>query len=423
MKCASILSALFFLALSILLSCSHGQPADKTVRAKFTAQQDVSIPRLLDRPEALRYETEWDAVQNLYGAQAVELRRNPDDVEARIKLAEIFMQEARVTGEHPHYYPAALEMLQPVIRTLESVAKPDVHQKDQLFRALSHQASIKLSLHDFEQAREIAKRAIVLNPYNAYIYGCLVDAQVELGQYAKAVEACDKMVGIRPDLRSYARVSYLREIHGDVPGAIEAMDMAVKAGYPGLEQTEWARLQLGQLYERYGQIQQAEKQYRTCLAVRENFPFALAALAGLERKNGHFKQAEDLLQQAIAIIPEVGFFLDLAKVYRQTGSKENVRKLIGQIEGMMAEDSAAGHNMNLEAARFHLELTRDLDEALRLAQLEYTLRPKNKDVNQLMAEIWLAKGRPEKAAPFMATASATGCKDPNLVALQKKTGE
>ena len=49
----------------------------------------------------------------------------------------------------------------------------------------------------------------------------------------------DKMVSIRPDLRSYSRISYLREIHGDMPGAIEAMKMAIQAGYPGYEDRAW----------------------------------------------------------------------------------------------------------------------------------------------------------------------------------------
>ncbi len=43
----------------------------------------------------------------------------------------------------------------------------------------------------------------------------------------------NRMVSIRPDIRSYSRISYLREIHGDIPGAIEAMELAVEAGAPG----------------------------------------------------------------------------------------------------------------------------------------------------------------------------------------------
>lgn len=93
----------------------------------------------------------------------------------------------------------------------------------------------------------------------------LVDANVELGNYARSVEMADKMVSIRPDIRSYSRISYLREIHGQVPGAIEAMKLAVSAGYPGMEQTEWARLTLGRLYQRYGMPDSAMYQFQMAL--------------------------------------------------------------------------------------------------------------------------------------------------------------
>ncbi len=420
MKHTSVLNFALLFCLLANAACNQFSAEKSTAQAKFTKNPTVEIPELLDRPEALRYGAEWDAVQNMYGAQVAALRQDPANPEAYLKLAEVFIQEARITGEHPHYYPAALQVLEPVVKNLETVENPDIRQKDLLFRALSHVAGVQLSLHDFGAAKKTAEQAVGLNPHNAFIYGCLVDANVELGNYTRAVEYCDKMVGTRPDLRSYSRVSYLREIHGDVPGAIEAMDMAVKAGYPGYEQTEWARLQLGHLYERYGKLQEAENQYRMCLAVRENYPFALAALAGLEVKSGNFKKAEAKLKQAAAIVPEVGFYIDLAKIFQKTGRSAEANTLIKQVEEMLAEDLAAGHNMRMEIARFHLDLTRDYGKALEYAEAEYLSRPENKDVNQLMASVYLTRGDQKKAVQHLKKASATGCKNPELVVLQKK---
>lgn len=419
MKYSSVLYFAICICLLAGSACNQFSAEKSTAQAKFTKNTTVEIPELLDRPEALRYGTEWDAVQNMYGAQVAALRQDPSKLEAYLKLAEVFIQEARITGEHPHYYPAALQVLEPVVKNLETVENPDIQQKDLLFRALSHVASVQLSLHDFGAAKTTAEQAVAINPYNAFIYGCLVDANVELGNYSRAVEYCDKMVSTRPDLRSYSRVSYLREIYGDVPGAIEAMDMAVKAGYPGYEQTEWARLQLGHLYERYGKLQDAENQYRMCLAVRDNYPFALAGLAGLEEKRGKHREAEVLLKQAAAIIPEVGFYIDLAKIYQKTGRTAEANTLIKQVEEMLAEDLAAGHNMRMEIARFHLNLTHDYDKALEYAEAEYLNRPQNKDANQLMAAVLLARGEKQKAAQYLKKALATGCKDPELIALQK----
>ncbi len=138
-----------------------------------------------------------------------------------------------------------------------------------------------------------------------------MDANVELGNYEDAVTASDKMVKTRPDLRSYSRVSYLREIYGDVPGAIKAMQMAVNAGAPGYESTAWARLTLGELYRRYGKPEEAKNQYENILVERPKYPFAIAALAELEMDNKNYAEAEKLLDEAAGIIPEVGYYMQL----------------------------------------------------------------------------------------------------------------
>ena len=43
--------------------------------------------------------------------------------------------------------------------------------------------------------------------------------------YADALHTVQTMVDMRPDLSSYSRASYVRELHGDVTGAIEAMQV------------------------------------------------------------------------------------------------------------------------------------------------------------------------------------------------------
>ena len=404
----------FFFSICLFFSCQN-----KAGQSTTTANTALDFPKLLDRPEQLRNGIEWDNVQNFYGTQCAELRKNPNNYEALLKLAECYIQEARVTGAHPHYYPAALEMTERVIGSIEQKTTPSIKEKDYYFQALSHKAGVQLSLHSFLGAKSTAEKAVALNPYNANIYGCLVDANVELGHYDEAVKMCDLMVGIRPDLRSYARVSYLREIHGDYKGAIEAMHMAVTAGYPGYEQTEWARLQLGHLFEKYGDEKMARLQFETALQLRENYPFAMAALAVLDEKQGKNTKAIAQLQQAIKIIPEVGFYTDLAKIEQKTGNKAALDTLIPNIEAMFQEDKAAGHNMALEEARFNLELAGNMDRALELVQTELAIRPDNIDVNKLAAEIYIKKNQPEMAQSYVLKATRTGSKDPELAILTR----
>lgn len=419
MTCSSAHLIAFIAAFLTVAACTQNN-GSKTLQASLNKAPDVA--QLLDRNAAIRNGKEWDDVQNLYAAQLKALASNANDHDARLKLSEVFIHEARVTGEHPHYYPAALEIVEPVITALSEQTDLNPQEKDHLFRALSNKASVQLSLHDFASALETAQKAVSINPYNAQIYGVLVDAHVELGNYAQAVEMADKMVGIRPDLRSYSRVSYLREIHGDVPGAIEALEMAIKAGFPGQESMAWTRLTLGNLHKTYGNWKKAEEQYRIILEERADYPFALAALGEIALEQKNYPEAEKLLKKACEIIPEVGYYETLCQLYKATGRTAEFEALIPEIEKMMAEDTEKGHNMSLEYASLYTDLKPDYSKALQYAQGEYAKRPNNIDVNRLLARIYALQQNKTQSKEHLAKASITQSKHPELAEIKKMLG-
>lgn len=398
-------SILAILAL-LIIAC---QPQEKTedLNELFSA-----IPTLLDRPSDLRYEKEWEQVQSNYVRYRNELVEHPEKVRSRLKLAEIYTHEARVTGEHGHYYPAALKVLDEALTRSQQ-------KTDEQFQALAMKAGVLLSLHQFTEALAAGQEAVAMNPYNAQIYGVLVDAYVELGQYDQAVAMADKMISIRPDLRSYARISYLRELHGDVEGALEAMQLAVDAGYPGYEQTAWARLTLGDLYAQYGDIEKAEMTYQRILVDRPDYPFAIAALGEIAEMKGDQTAAEEKYLQAAKIIPEFSFYEKLAALYQKQNRAEEFNTTIAELKIMLADDQAAGHVMDLELAHLHAELLGDYDTALEYAQKVYERRPDNIDINQTLAYIYHRQNRPALAATHLQRAARTNSQHPALLALQQ----
>ena len=399
---------LYTTLLGLLMTNCQQAPQPKNQPAGAT---QTEVPALLDRNKALRNGKEWETVQN----QFVGLRntiQQENKAEARIKMAHLFINEARVTGEHGHYYPAALAILAEI-----PASHPD---KDIRFRKLATRASVELSLHDFQQALETAEAAVKLNPYNAQIYGALVDANVELGRYEAAVAMADKMVSIRPDMRSYARVAYLREIHGQVEGAFEAMQLAVEAGYPGYEATAWARLTLGEMYERYGKTEAARQMYQQILAERPGYPFAIAALANLEAEAGQYEKAEQMLKEACEAIPEFGFYEQLAGIYKSTGREAAFQQTMDELWVMLQEDTDSGHDMSLEYANLYSDLAEDHDKALAYALGEYEKRPANIDVNRVLAKIYTRMGNAQKASLHLEKAKATQAQYPELKALTQQ---
>lgn len=393
----------FLFGLFIFASCSDSPSADQTAENK----DSVEVPKLLERSDAIKLGKEWDAVRSFYQKNNVALQNDPSDHEARLKLTEVFIKEARVTGEHGHYYPAALQMTNAVI-------EDQPKDEDILFRALAAKAGVLLSLHEFKDALEVGQKAFQINPYNAQINGVLVDCYVELGQYEKAVAMADNMMKIRPDMRSYSRVSYLREIHGDVDGAKEAMNLAVKAGYPGQEETAWAMLNYGEILMRYGNLDAAENVFQQILEVRPDYPFAVGAIGEVQYQRGEMKKAENTIQRAMDIIPEVGFYTQMAQLYKDQGRNDEFKTIMDEIMVMLQEDVDSGHNMNMEYADLYLGLLNDPEKALEFAQIEYEKRPENIDVNRMMAKIHKKLGNADKVDSFMKKATSTNSAHPEL---------
>ncbi|MGI8893824.1 MAG: tetratricopeptide repeat protein [Bacteroidia bacterium] len=411
--------AVFFGALfTLLYSCDNTNATnnESAANTKNIDQEKKVLPQVLIRTGALSESEEWQKTIVAVAKVNQRIEKNPNDYKARIILAEIFINEARITGEHGYYYPAILKILNGLL------ANDNIGQEVK-FNALSLKSAVLLSLHQFQQAKEVAEQAVKINPDNAQIYGALTDANVELGNYEEAVQMATKMMDLRPDLLSYSRASYLREIYGDPNGAIEAMKLAVESGFPGFENMAWSRLTLGNIYENNGNLTEAEMQYRIALEERPGYPFAIAALASVERKKGNLAEAEKLLNTAIEIIPEVSFYVDLASVYQQTGREQKAKETIEEIKAMMADDEANGHDMSLEYARVFIDLKKDYKSALAKAMGVYEKRPANIDVNKLMAEIHMHLNNIEKAEEHLAVAMRTNSQDYALLMIASKIYE
>ena len=379
----------------------------------FMSCQNRKEPKvdLLDRKGPISTTSEWINAKASIQTLQNDIRKKPTDQKKKLLLALAYMQEARVTGEHPHYYPLASDLLDDVIESAPA-------DKNLLFEAMVAKATVQLSLHQFEEALRTAQRAEKIDTTTASLYGVFCDAYVELGDYAKAIAAADRMTSIRPDIRSYSRISYLREIHGDTPGAIEAMKEAIASGVPGLEQTAWARITLGGLHEAIGNLNEAEMQYRLALAERPNYAFAIGALGRIEAKRKNYDKSIELLKEASEIMPEFSFQQEMAHVYKITHENSRAKSITQDLLESLEEDQDAGHVVDLELANIHLDISQDIDEAYRYAKREYKKRPQNIDVCKTMAKIHYKKNNLEEANKLIEIASRTNKQDAEIFCLK-----
>ena len=399
---------ILYIALCILFISSVGFIVLKYQHNELKKEATVYV--LLPRKGMLTKTDEWINTQKNVDILQKKIAANASDTKSIIALANYFILEGRATGNYAYYDKAAMKLVNDIL-------KMDANN----FEALTLKSLVYLSQHHFADGLETAQQARNMIPYNAFVHGILVDGNVEMGNYDSALACAQKMMEIRPDLRSYARASYLREIFGDYPGAIEAMKLAIDAGVSGDEATEWSRIQLGHLYENIGDFKNAEMNYQIALNERPGYMYALAGMAHLALAAKDYNKAIDYYQQAAKDANEGSFKEELATVYFLSGQKEKATELTNAVIRELDKNATAantdesiGHYADKELAYAYLSIN-NYDKALEHAIQEYNRRPKNIEVNETVAWMYYKKGEAAKALPYLKVALITNSKNPTLL--------
>src|SRR5262249_26389112 len=127
----------------------------------------------------------------------------------------------------------------------------------------------------------------------------LTDANVELGNYDDAEKAAQWMLNLRPgNLPGITRAAYLRELFGDLDGALELMNIAYQSTPPGeREDRAWILTQIGHLQMTSGKASDAESTLELALMIFPRYHYALQNLAKVRIEQKRYDDAVILLQQ------------------------------------------------------------------------------------------------------------------------------
>jgi len=325
------------------------------------------------------------------------LQDAPEDTDAYATLGLALLQQVRETGDPTLYNQAE--------QALSAALALNADQLD----ALVGQGMLALARHDFAAALDWGERARTAMPYRADALGVLVDAHIELGQYEAAVASAQEMIDLRPSLASYSRIAYLRELHGDPAGAIEAMRAAAEAGAPQGEATAWTLVQLGHLYFNRGDLGNAGAAYRDALAAVPNYPHALAGQARLQAARGDYASAIAAYEAIVDRLPLPEFVVALGRLYELTGQPEKAAAQYDLVRVIQQLNANAGMNVDLEMALFEANHGNP-DTALSMAEAAYAARPTVYGADVLAWADYRA-GRYAEAQPLAEQALRLGTRD------------
>ncbi len=329
------------------------------------------------------------------------VRDNPYDAAALTQLASSYVRRARETGD-PSFYALA----ETAISRARSATPDDAH-------TLIIAGSLALARHNFEEALTLGEQARLMNPDVVATYGVITDALVELGRYDEAAAAAQEMIDRRPDFASYSRASYLRELNGDIEGAIEAMERATAAG-AGLGFDEaWALVIIGNLQLQQGDVAAADRAYERADAAFPGDAMVQAALARIAVQRGDVAGAEALLRLALGQRPLPEYALALGDLLWSQGRDEEAEEQYALVRVTQQLFAANGVDADVELAMFDADHRATPPATYETALAAYGRRP---SIFAADTVAWAAykAGDIDGAERFMDEALRLGTKDARL---------
>ncbi len=263
------------------------------------------------------------------------------------------------------------------------------------------------ALHRFADAEKVARKLVAQRTF-VFDYALLGDALMEQGKLEEAVAAYQKMVDLKPCLQTYSRVAHMRWLKGDLPGAIQAIEVAVSGGsIKEPEPVAWAYTKLALYGLQSGENELALR--ATDLALRYLPDYAAAQLmrGRILLAEGKTGEAVTMLQAAVKTSPLPEYLWTLADALRADGKVTQAAVIETQLRASGAANDPRTYSLYLASRGAEPEL------ALRLAQEELENR---RDIFTYDAVAWaeLAHGDGPAAEKAIQSALAEGTKDGRL---------
>ena len=328
-------------------------------------------------------------------------RARPGDVHTLTLLGFGYLQRWRETAD-ASYLPRAAEALRRA-----RVAD----RRDAL--VVTGLGSLALTQHEFRRALVLGGKARRLAPFSARPLGIVGDALLELGRYDEAFAAFERMNALEPNLASYARIAYARELIGDLSGAVAAMRLAVDASAGAREPAAWSHVELAKLELLRGRLDAASREARAAVALFPGHVFAEEQLARIDATRGRLDAGIVRMRRVVEAVPLPQFVSLLADLLERAGRTREAREQVSTVGAIDRLLAAGGIRTDLESATFDADHRRGLATLVARARAARAARPSIQG-DDALAWALARTGRCGEARPWSVRSLRLGTRDPLL---------
>jgi hypothetical protein len=363
--------------------------------APFTPQSDTEVVERLPGGAS-------DPAVRRVDSLRKQLAARPDNTQLRLEIARRYFELAMAQGD-PRFVGYASATIAPL------AAGADRNAGYWLLRGLIEQYS-----HDFPAALASLERAAMIDPASAEPLAWRSAIFMVQARYPEALEACRQLAPLTQPLFAVGCTSYVQATTGELLPAYQQLEQVLAAATqadPGLRL--WARTRLGDMAQRLERPDEAERHFRTALALGLTDQYLLGAYADFLLERNRPAEVVQLLSDwersdvLLLRLALAGAAMRHAKAADWAGQLRDRFKAAARRGDRLHEQ---------EAARFELDLEGHIKEALALAARNYTIQKEPRDA-EILLRTALAANEPKAAQPALDWLRTSGYQDSGMVQL------